>query len=792
MGSIITRIDLLEKSNTSFRLYGQYVESDGWELSDEISLRFEYYKTADGVETKSITGDSTVDGNLYNKFVGNKEPYTSYTYRAKGTFKKWNEETEQYDYKDEYGDWEEFRTDAYATTTNVFACNINKSNGSVTFYGDVAATDGYIDEVGFEYGTSKSAQGSVSLSGNRSTGLFSIQVNLSINLDYYVRGYIKTSSGHYFYTGDGEDSGWQSFSTKVYNDDFAILFAFQGHGFIMSVDKSNGKTNNTWIVEHNVVAKPITLDMSGIAYYGYGGQSTTNYIGRINIKTGEELDSILSSGMVIGIAKGYGNYIFTLELDDAAGLKRGKLYQRNLSDLSIITQIDINDQNNQCTNNIFADEEGGVYVPIAVPPPDIYHYATYFLEKYGFYGVHNIVGLNDGLIEIIADYGGTLWQWDYSDYEAGRNAENASYIEDDYRYIYIGQGVWNGYYNFMRVALFFDTSGISTIVKAELRLYKPSGHSGSVNAVIQNGMPDYPHNPLVAEDYNQENYSGNGGEISTSGWSGGSYKSTEVNKDWVNKSGHTKLLLRDENDINGVPSSDWDELSIAGHLWETEEQRPKLRIYIDENYFKVSGNYEKVYPKGTSIEVKNSTDNNGTYTVSEDAYFDGVNTIIPVEEKIKSEVIDGTITRVGNGELINSIQTPVSDKWIGGTIRLVYGGIAVRGNNVYAGAYFDYPVKADKELNSIAIWQPPGSWYDHKFWEVGYLQGIILVCGTPYVGATYAISAYDENDTQLWQRDLVTDLESINGCPFMMTYPITLRAERKTTLARVRLYGELP
>ena len=112
-----------------------------------------------------------------------------------------------------------------------------------------------------------------------------------------------------------------------------------------------------------------------------------------------------------------------------------------------------------------------------------------------------------------------------------------------------------------RVALQFDTSvipGNSSILNAKLQFqfvnYPPDTHW---DMVIQNGQPDYPHDPVVASDYLHTHYSENGGSINTSGKSAGVYYDIHINdlgKTWINKGAgaKTKILLRSQRDIGAI------------------------------------------------------------------------------------------------------------------------------------------------------------------------------------------------------------------------------------------------
>ena len=76
--------------------------------------------------------------------------------------------------------------------------------------------------------------------------------------------------------------------------------------------------------------------------------------------------------------------------------------------------------------------------------------------------------------------------------------------------------------------------------------------------IIQNGQPNYPHSSLESEDYNKNNYNGNGGRLNSSIFVNNNYNDIYFNSNglnWINTKGITKLCLRTDRDINGIPPS---------------------------------------------------------------------------------------------------------------------------------------------------------------------------------------------------------------------------------------------
>ena len=82
--------------------------------------------------------------------------------------------------------------------------------------------------------------------------------------------------------------------------------------------------------------------------------------------------------------------------------------------------------------------------------------------------------------------------------------------------IYAGQYKYPGtYFEIYRGFVFFDTSDLPdycTIISATLFLCTAAdGSYTDFDVVIQNGQPDYPHDPMMPGDYDKTHYTGNGG-----------------------------------------------------------------------------------------------------------------------------------------------------------------------------------------------------------------------------------------------------------------------------------------
>jgi fibronectin type 3 domain-containing protein len=143
-----------------------------------------------------------------------------------------------------------------------------------------------------------------------------------------------------------------------------------------------------------------------------------------------------------------------------------------------------------------------------------------------------------------------------SNYNTVRTSTSAIYVDKYYSGLWVGQ---TNYYEIDRSTLYFNTSGLgssATITSAILNLYLDSwgGNEIDLDVQIQNGQPTYPHDPLVAGDYNLTNYSGNGGSINSSEMRWAEYYPVNLSSTgltWINKTGTTKFMLRTNRDING-------------------------------------------------------------------------------------------------------------------------------------------------------------------------------------------------------------------------------------------------
>ena len=764
---------------------------NGWEIT---AWGFWWYKDSAGIGTKVyIAASGTPATGDFAKTSSTLLPYTLYKFQARCYYRQWEVNEEFPDghwiYIEIFGDWVDFTTHAYSTTLQVFACDINKSTGAVTFWGSIdTPDDGHVVERGFQYGQTKTPGLSVSETGSFSTtGTFSLTVySLPLDTDYYVRAYLKTASGHYFYTADGDDRGWAKFTTKILTDDLAVLsnagFFITNEDFLRVFDK-NGQENNAFKLPTGEFTSEVTVDKEGNAYYGWYNGATSYNISKRRLIDGFLLGNWAVTKFPRGVCIGYGDYIFTLETDTTA--KNAVIYKRNISDLTEISHITLTSAS-AFFCGIIADIEDHVYLGRTTDPDRI--------EKYALYNTYNITGVVTDMLILGGIDDEIIWSED-ENYTIARDKAIGDYSFEGGDYIGAGQELWYGTQCIARGFLYFDSSAISietVIIKAQIILY---GYDKIITTafdlIIQSGMPNYPSIPNALSDFDRMKYSGAGGSINTADWEVDKYNKIDLNEtglEWINKGGITKFCARSSLDIAGIAPVGGNQV-VSEVYWcsqenATEGKRPTLFIKVAESNFKIIGDHTLEFIEGTNIVVADSTGNDGIYTVAEGgAYLEGENTVIPVNEIVSNSTVDGNITRAGNLTMIASIETPTS---------LSFGGFGILDNYIYGGAWFALPSKADKALIGIEAWNPVGEWYSTDFFHIGGFQSKVIVEGTPYSGYSRALACYNENGTQLWKTDIVRGIQSVAGYPFPGEATlINIKAERDSTQTAIRLYGEI-
>jgi len=144
-------------------------------------------------------------------------------------------------------------------------------------------------------------------------------------------------------------------------------------------------------------------------------------------------------------------------------------------------------------------------------------------------------------------------------YDTARTSSTGT-VSGSASYISIGQkkdptGPPTAAYTVFRGFLFFNTTSLPSnayLDNATLSLYKKDDYSTTdFDITVQNGQPTYPHDPLQTSDYNMNDYSGNGGMLTTGGLHNGYNNMSLTDLNWITKNGTTKLCLRSNRDING-------------------------------------------------------------------------------------------------------------------------------------------------------------------------------------------------------------------------------------------------
>jgi hypothetical protein len=137
-----------------------------------------------------------------------------------------------------------------------------------------------------------------------------------------------------------------------------------------------------------------------------------------------------------------------------------------------------------------------------------------------------------------------------------------------------------------RSYVYFDTSALpdtANITAATLSLYgNYDSSSQDFNMVVSNGQPNYPHDPLIGNDYYYADYSGNGGQLTTGGFSTVGYNAitlTSTGIGWISTTGTTKFAILSSRDISSTPPAYGTPEYVWVYAYEQGVgYRPKLDI----------------------------------------------------------------------------------------------------------------------------------------------------------------------------------------------------------------------
>ncbi len=177
--------------------------------------------------------------------------------------------------------------------------------------------------------------------------------------------------------------------------------------------------------------------------------------------------------------------------------------------------------------------------------------------------------------------------------------------------LYFGQGPNGDNYPIYRAFVYFDTSALpdsANITACNLSLYGSDDQSATdFNMTIQSGQPTHPQDPLVAEDYRYQYYSGIGGGLMTTSFSTIGYFNISLNASgisWINLIGTTKLALRSYEDITA--------------------SSPLLKEYVGVySYEKGAGYRPTLYVTYASSGAPTVTTNPATYITKTTAQLNG-------------------------------------------------------------------------------------------------------------------------------------------------------------------------
>lgn len=370
---------LITKNPTDINNEGATLQGNSsrgsWEC---IQWGFYYYKDGEDPGGATYVGVSSPgEGDFFGVLSSVLDPYTKYWNRAYAKYKIWDLVEEEWVYADVYGDWVDFITHAYPSTTQVFACAVNKIAGTVTFYGSINNSDGgNVVERGFEYGLTKTPTWKVYETGSYSECVFSLgATELALATNFYVRAYLKSASGHYAYTN------WRAFTTKVLDYAFVLSqlagYIPNAYGFLVMFDE-NGQESNSIALPVGHDPSKITMDSDGIAYYSNYVNNADKYLSKRRLSDGVSLAHV-ASGHVRGISIGVDDYIYTLEGPWAGD----KIYKRKKSDLSVVSYIDLVGSSYY---GLGVDVDNNIYVARTDTSPDK-------IEKYVFFKTHDLVGV---------------------------------------------------------------------------------------------------------------------------------------------------------------------------------------------------------------------------------------------------------------------------------------------------------------------------------------------------------------------------------------------------------------
>lgn len=244
--------------------------------------------------------------------------------------------------------------------------------------------------------------------------------------------------------------------------------------------------------------------------------------------------------------------------------------------------------------------------------------------------------------------------------------------------VWAGQRFNSPAYLVYRGAICFDTSGLDDaclITSATLTLRCSASYASTV--IIQSGMPTYPHIPQVVGDFQRTNYSGDGGSFIPE--AGNNVVTLNAyGRDWINKTGYTKFILRSQAEINREAPTDAEYAVFYGNYTSEVSWRPKLTVVysLPTGAPTVTSVGPCVDRQSTTMSaVGNVTDDGGGYEVRGFEYYEDTDNIYDSEMYAVREI--GVFVGTGNFEMtINGLKPETTYQiraWVKNSFGIAYG-----------------------------------------------------------------------------------------------------------------------
>ena len=267
--------------------------------------------------------------------------------------------------------------------------------------------------------------------------------------------------------------------------------------------------------------------------------------------------------------------------------------------------------------------------------------------------------------------------------------------------IYAGQYKYPGtYYEIYRGFVFFDTSELPdycTIISATLFLCTAAdGSYTDFDVVIQNGQPDYPHDPLMPDDYDKTHYAGSGGSFNTADLAiVGEYSAIPLNSDgldWIVKTGITKLCLRSSRDINSVVPTGLERVEF--YAAESVEFAPELEVIIERPPATIDITAPaNIAGWGLSSQGEQPKTQQGTLTITT-TYADDIDWTVMASDS--DPQTSGYMTKWNESSGYDTevkLQTAMQVEGSAGTATLPDGAVVVAETGTVTGAEYDITFK---------------------------------------------------------------------------------------------------